>query len=60
MSQNLIAKKAQEMHSGLAAHAPPSPRRRTQAERTALSDARMFEAAMLLIVEIFHSLRSRS
>ncbi len=51
MSQNLVAKKAQEMHSGLAAHAPPSPRRRTQAERTALSDARMFEAAMLLIVE---------
>ena len=39
------------MQSGLAAHAPPNPQRRTQAERTALSDARMFETAMLLIVE---------
>lgn len=29
----------------------PRPRRRTQAERTALSDARMFDAAMQLIVE---------
>lgn len=49
--QNPIAKKVQEMQSGLAAHAPPNPQRRTQAERTALSDARMFETAMLLIVE---------
>lgn len=30
---------------------PPRNRRRTQAERTALSDARMFEAAMQLIIE---------
>jgi AcrR family transcriptional regulator len=51
VSQNPIAKKAQEMHGALAAHVPPSPRRRTQAERTALSDGRMFETAMLLIVE---------
>ena len=36
----------------LAKTAPPEPARRmTQAERTALSDARMFQAAMELIVE---------
>lgn len=39
------------MHRDVASHAPANPRRRTQAERTALSDARMFEAAMQLIVE---------
>ncbi len=33
------------------ARTKPRPRRRTQAERTALSDARMFDAAMQLIVE---------
>lgn len=33
------------------ARAKPRARRRTQAERTALSDARMFDAAMQLIVE---------
>ncbi len=31
--------------------APPTPVRRTQAERTALSDARMLDAAVTLIVE---------
>ncbi len=39
------------MHSSLSPDLKPTPRRRTQAERTALSDARMFKAAMLLIVE---------
>jgi AcrR family transcriptional regulator len=39
------------MHRAAVTLEPQIPRRRTQAERTALSDARMFEAAMQLIVE---------
>ncbi len=39
------------MHRAAVTRESQIPRRRTQAERTALSDARMFEAAMQLIVE---------
>lgn len=39
------------MHEAIASDNATHPRRRTQAERTALSDARMFDAAMQLIVE---------
>jgi AcrR family transcriptional regulator len=49
--QTPVAKEVLKMHRALAPVAPTPARRRTQAERTALSDRLMFEAAMLLIVE---------